>query len=172
VGGGVYGQGMYSAGNYGTQLSASSLNTAQHCAEGDLGKVEIFTLRKDAKIITKDEIIKKHEQIRYNIVEDLIGEKLSDDELNVLKIMTGSSDIGFMEASEILKTIDSSVQEKIKTMWSEVKDEVQEKMSKLPIDNGQLGALLGYDAIEIPVGGAEDKYFIILNRTKMIIKED
>ena len=41
----------------------------------------------------------------------------------------------------------------------------------IPMDNGVLAAMLGYDAIAAGVVGEPSVYVVVLNRTKLIIKE-
>lgn len=171
VGGSINGQGMYSAGNYGTELSENSKLTAEHCASGPYGRVETFTLRSNAKIVTQEELLHRKEEVSYNLAKKLIGRTLNSSEDKVLRAMTMPLATSMSDAMEAY-SMDKSLLDRLTKEVASITPEWKSKLSKLPSDNGQLAALFGYDAIAVSIGGREDKHFIILNRTKLVIKGD
>lgn len=167
-GGAVHGQGMYTAGNYGTKISDKTANLMESYSIG-IGRTETMTLVKDAKIITDDALREKKEFLKYDYAKELIKKDLSADEDLVLKAMTMPGSMSFSEAAEALsKSPETS--KAVYEEWAKVSKQVMDNISKLPTDQGQLAALFGYDAIEVNVSSRGDKYFVILNRTKLIIK--
>lgn len=70
VGGSASGQGMYSSWNKGTEPAEMISNSVAGYAQGKTGKVETFTLSKDAKIITHKEAVRLKDKM-----DDIVDSK-------------------------------------------------------------------------------------------------
>ena len=78
------------------------------------------------------------------------------------------------------KNVEKWFEEKINGLdeifdYKEIKDYKKMRAKRLNqiriMNNGSLAAMYGYDAINVGGGGRSGNYTVILNRTKMIIKE-
>lgn len=171
-GGSMNGYGMYTAGNYGTELLEPALRTSSSYSNGQFGKVEVMTLDKSAKIIKTDEIynLKREETANYffaKINEE--GIELSPVQTEMARMRCGV-DVGSIwerySPNEMKEANDS-----LKKYYEKYLDDAFEYYGKFQyMDQGVYAALKGYDAVEVNVGG-DSKHFIILNRTKLIIRE-
>lgn len=169
-GGNMFGYGMYTAGNYGTKLSQTSLGTAESYSLGMFGMRETMTLDKSAKIINHNDIfmLKRGEAYNYYLrALEKDGVKLTPAQMAITKLnyTNDPDDMWYKftpqeldKANKGLKKYDKYFKES----W-----EYEKRFESM--DAGVYAALKGYDAIESDQGG-DNKYFIILNRTKVIVK--
>lgn len=171
-GGAAFGQGMYSFGEYGTKLTEQSEIGVKGYGNHVNGRIETFTL-KNPRIINYDAIKDERSKIFYNIYMGAIDSELNDKQDTLMKLMTGypmpdeiRNDFSLLSDTENVKYVSQLLASTAK------KEDVKERVDNIMrMNDGVFSALLGYDAIEVDVGRNE-KYFVVLNRTKCIFKGD
>lgn len=187
TGGAQYGQGMYCAADYNGKLSKGILEEMKHYQELGVERgaakhyTETLTLDKTAKIVKYTDIKEEY---------DIYLEKAYKNALN--SVLEGSSDIlqaileleykqkqaGFYEKASYANSI-KSYKKMLKQFHPQehkklnaYKKQVDKKFEESSIQNiGSYAAARGYDAINAVGHGESGSYTVILNRTKLIIKE-
>lgn len=172
-GGNLNGYGMYTAGNYGERLSERSLQTAESYSNGLFGKTEVMTLEKGSKIIKAGDIynLKREETFNY-LIEHINdeGATLSPLQAEMARMRCGL-DVGNIWERYSPQDM-SSANKSLKQYYEKYLDDAFEYYGKFQhMDQGVYAAMKGYDAIEVDVGN-DNKHFVILNRTKVIILEE
>lgn len=187
AGGAQYGQGMYCAADYTGKLSKGILEEMEHYQELGIERgaakhyTETLTLDKTAKIVKYTDIKEEY---------DIYLEKAYKNALN--SVLEGSSDIlqaileleykqkqaGFYGKASYADSI-KSYKKMLKQFHPQehrklnaYKKQVDKKFEESSIQNiGSYAAARGYDAINAVGHGESGSYTVILNRTKLIIKE-
>lgn len=168
-GGAMHGQGMYTAGNYGIELGERAIQTASTYSQG-IGTVETITLDKSAKIITEKELQDIKNEMQYTFTKQMLNKNLTDEQDLLLRAMTNVTSLSSEQVAKAYQ-IEPNIRDNMIKSVSELLPKTIEKIQSLPTDQGQLAALLGYDALEVDLNSSKnDVYFVILNRTKCIIK--
>lgn len=168
-GGAMHGQGMYTAGNYGVELGERALQTASTYSQG-IGTVETITLDKSAKIVTEKELQDIKNEMQYTFTKQMLNKNLTDEQDLLLRAMTNVTSLSSEQVAKAYQ-IESNIRDDMIKSVSELLPKTIEKIQSLPTDQGQLAALFGYDALEVDLNSSKnDVYFVILNRTKCIIK--
>lgn len=194
TGGAQYGQGMYCAADYSGNLSDGIKAEMEHYAS--LGQyrhngndfecyVETLTLDPSAKIISYDDVSKMYNQYReahsYNSYKykalnsylDSIGIENARDRLEYQTMwnLYNRADLTAKNIEKLEQLQDKFGNPNLHDMNGKITDIIQD-LSKDDIKNiGSYAALKGYDAINAIGHGESGSYTVILNRTKLIIKE-
>lgn len=133
---------------------------------------ETFTLTPDAKILTAHD---QEEAMKY-LENDFVMNRLTDDKQK--ELLNNFSEIdNQIDKEKDAKKIDLLYEERNKITstedWKEIREYRDEFNSKYGgLDAGVAATLLGYDAINAEGHGESGSYTVILNRTKVIFKED
>lgn len=187
TGGAQYGQGMYCAADYTGKLSKGILEEMKHYQELGIERgaakhyTETLTLDKTAKIV-------KYTDIKEEF--DIYLEKAYKNALN--SVLEGSSNIlqTLLELEYKQKRVDfyekaryndsiKSYKKMLKQLRPQehkklnaYKKQVDKKFEESSIQNiGSYAAARGYDAINAVGHGESGSYTVVLNRTKLIIKD-
>ena len=174
VGGAVNGKGMYSVGTYGTELTKRAEDIVAAYGQNydgvSYGKIETFTFTPDAKFIKQEDIFTEKSKMMYNLSKaelDQDGITFDKKQDLILKAMTGYP----LNSDEMNAAFTGSSPDEMKYVaerLSLVRESATDKMRKIPGDNGEFAALLGYDGIEVKIDNKGTKYFVVCNRTKCI----
>lgn len=160
-GGSAYGQGMYAAGtsmiNDEDKIDSVNRIGNRYTKENNFGYVEKMTLAKDTNIVSFDDL--KEEIKDYT--------KDYDDKIDALKSERNrlqDENFANYKAGKIDKDTARKIDENLDEMYNSKK-----KLLSDP-DEGIFAAMKGYDAIRVNNADGDVDYYVILNRTKLIIK--
>lgn len=178
TGGAQYGQGMYCAADYTGTLSEGILEEMRHYQ--DLGRsrgfplsyTETFTLHPSAKIVDYDDLWKEYQEYLKHKSQDItrkakdivfdrmhLTQAEKDDYERMVNLFALGIDDKKINAVDIEKIYNKIVAERARLEGSTVRDV------------GSYAASKGYDAINAVGHGESGSYTVILNRTKVIIKQ-
>lgn len=186
TGGAQYGQGMYCAADYTGHISDGIKEEMRHYQELNKTRgnhyafTETLTLQKDAKIISYDELYqmksnypeKIREQYKLAFIEDHM-DVLGKDGAEFAKRLSNIDgyEFSYGRMVELRESISNEAYEMAERVLKvSVPDEELYKYNSMDI--GSFAAMKGYDAINAGGHGASGSYTVILNRTKVIFKED
>ena len=200
-GGASYGMGMYCAADYTGTLSEGiknemdgyrDLSASRVSSKDAKSYVETMTLDPSAKIITYREIndiMSGNLSIDYrnDAINDIVYAKgYTKDEATFIRYNLNTGGISWKEVSAAADNLSeeqmdklmndvAEIGEKATKAWNEEREKriatASEYQHKYNNDVGSLAAALGYDAINAEGVGQSGSYTVILNRTKVIIKE-
>lgn len=191
VGGAGYGRGMYTAYNKGTTLLEDTAKMAESYSKlgfNTVGRIETMTMDSTFKAISYDDavllakeyqnkIASNKENILNGMIDNLLGKyDLSDKEKLYYKTMfmvEERNNEDFLNAAKWYMGLNDDKKEKINEFATnyimedgrKIKDIMNDLMH---IDEGTVAALNGYDGIY----GSNGAEFVVLNRTKLIIKKE
>lgn len=189
-GGSAYGRGMYGAFNNGTELDPRTKSIVEAYGLADNGKIETFTLDSSAKIIQYKDALKLQDTLKERISEDTkegmeFQMSFVKDKIDKLTMTKEEKDyvygrfFGNLELQskssnpvEWYKGLDDKSRSKLDDFVQEnvrpIKKELQNMIDIYSnLDEGEVAALYGYDAI---VTRPDHGEIIVLNRTKIIFK--
>lgn len=155
---------------------------------------ETFTLTPDAKIITYNDLynmkLEMQAEIRNKYVDGALTDVLETKGLGdnkaaktFIDFQTGTNDVSWDDASKAYsELVEQGKLDDVNALLSDANKAKQDALTKgneewQEYDNkyGDLGVLAvskGYDAINAEGHGVSESYTVILNRSKVIIKED
>lgn len=186
TGGSQYGQGMYCAADYTGKLSDGIKEEMQHYISlnesrgAEHAYVETMTLDPSAKIIRYADIdaeFARAEADSFLGVVKKANPRLTDREAAAVVRECGGTRSG--STFKLAKSweredpdgYDAFIEEQGKA-WDKYKDAIEEvRLATASLDDGSKAAAMGYDAINAEGHGASGSYTVILNRTKLIIRE-
>lgn len=160
-GGSAYGRGMYCAGT--NQIVDKKIIdevsdiAKRYSKRGNNGIVQEMTLMPNAKTITASELKKKKKEI-FGDIDDYIYKMKKEMKSKQDKVFKDFKD-GKITKEQAIK-LDSKIEDNYRTKKSLLNDG----------DDGELASLLGYDALVVPNAEGNADYYVILNRTKVIVK--
>ena len=176
-GGAAHGQGMYCVGEQ-SKVVTEYMNNAMTSYGGrnQFAYIETFTLDKSAKIISEENIKGFYTEIGSNIVYGNLSKYgYNKEETDFIAALRG---IGGQDIPNIVNNFMSDpntsdraieIMQEIGTNKS-ISDDIIKSMDtflSITKDNGITASIMGYDAIYC---GDSQKYYVILNRTKVIFK--
>ena len=151
----MFGQGMYVASvNDVTLNDWIESEMVRYGAKAPHAYTETLTLDKSAKIVQYDDLrseFRKYIDTIYERTEDLKWEKSTE-----LRRKINNGEMTNEEASKVSREYGRKLDAKVREISS--------------LDTSSYAVLKGYDAITQSRGGGS--YTVVLNRTKVIIKED
>jgi SPP1 gp7 family putative phage head morphogenesis protein len=169
-GGSAYGRGMYSAYSNNLNYTEEAKSVAENYARGrndSLGKVETFTIDKDAKVITYNDLMQEYNSFKsggYDRISALARINAnSDEEWAYIMYNSGQRRSLSDEEYDMAKKFEETVSEK---RYYELDDIIENIYASKRIGTSEYAVLKGYDVILVE----QEEYAIILNRTKLIIK--
>ena len=186
TGGSQYGQGMYCAADYMGKLSDGIKEEMQHYISlnesrgAEHAYVETMTLDPSAKIIRYADIdaeFARAEADSFLGVVKKANPRLTDREAAAVVRECGGTRSG--STFKLAKSweredpdgYDAFIEAQGKA-WDKYKDAIEEvRLATASLDDGSKAAAMGYDAINAEGHGASGSYTVILNRTKLIIRE-
>lgn len=186
TGGSQYGQGMYCAADYTGKLSDGIKEEMQHYISlnesrgAEHAYVETMTLDPSAKIIRYADIdaeFARAEADSFLGVVKKANPRLTDREAAAVVRECGGTRSG--STFKLAKSweredpdgYDAFIEAQGKA-WDKYKDAIEEvRLATASLDDGSKAAAMGYDAINAEGHGASGSYTVILNRTKLIIRE-
>ncbi len=186
TGGAQYGQGMYCAADYTGKLSDGIKEEMQHYISLNESRgaehvyVETMTLDPSAKIIRYADIdaeFARAEADSFLGVVKKANPRLTDREAAAVVRECGGTRSG--STFKLAKSweredpdgYDAFIEAQGKA-WDKYKDAIEEvRLATASLDDGSKAAAMGYDAINAEGHGASGSYTVILNRTKLIIRE-
>lgn len=160
-GGCAYGRGMYCAGT--NQIVDNKIIdevfdiAKRYSKKENSGIVQEMTLMPNAKIITTSELKKKKKEI-FGDIDDYVYKMKKEMKSKQDKVYKDFKD-GKITKEQAIK-LDSKIEDDYHTKKSLLSDG----------DDGELASLLGYDALVVPNAEGNANYYVILNRTKVIVK--
>lgn len=172
-GGAAFGQGMYTAGNFGNELSEQMKREAKGYGGSGTGIVETLTLD-HPNLINHDDLNAERWKAQYEIYKDAIGVSLTEDQDILLRLMCNAP--SSKEEAEKAWGLLSTNQDDVRFVTEEkAKVSEDKKVSELinrtlTMNDGTFAAMRGYDAIQVDINTKGDKYFVVLNRTKCVFK--
>lgn len=184
TGGAQYGQGMYCAADYTGKLSKDIEEEMRHYQQLGYNRAmhshytETLTLDKSAKIVNYDKLMVMYDDYRRPYSYEVRKEKALKSVLQDLKL-TKSQEKDYKAALQYYETGRGGKKQyealKDSVSLGDLSDRIIEKAQSLPKapiqDVGSFAASKGYDAINATGHGASGSYTVILNRTKLIIKQ-
>lgn len=147
--------------------------------QGARAYTETFTLAKDAKIISYDDIVKEYEKYRTPYSYEVRKKQAIKEVFQDLKL-TKSQEKAYKSALKYYQTGlggGAKQYEELKNFvdFDDLSNRVYERAQALPKapiqDMGSFAASKGYDAINAGGHGESGSYTVILNRTKLIIRQ-
>ena len=191
VGGAGYGRGMYTAYNKGTTLLEDTAKMAESYSKlgfNTIGRIETMTMDSsfkaisydDAVLLTKEyreKIASNKENILNRMIDGLLCKyDLSNEEKLYYKTMfmvEERNNEDFLNAAKWYMGLNDDKKEKIGEFATNYIVEDGRKIKKamddlMHVDEGTVAALNGYDGIY----GSNESEFVVLNRTKLIIKKE
>lgn len=181
TGGAQYGQGMYCAADYTGTLSEGILEEMEHYQ--DLGRsrgfpfsyTETMTLDPSAKIVTYDDLLKEFSEYGVQYASEKIKQRAIDEVLKGDKDLERLHYLYERAATKREFKEYEALKSKLKVDISKLDKEITKHYNKMRegyiSDIGSYAASKGYDAINAVGHGASESYTVILNRTKVIIKQ-
>lgn len=192
-GGVAYGRGMYCAADYHGILS-NDIRRAMKGYAHNKSYIETLTLDKSAKIIDYQEISDKYygrlskmevEKAEEIGLQEALKHAKNKDEKLMFTYCYGGRISDWNALNKAMKDIPKERQDEINEIADKIYDKVSLKLQKREQeffeksqkaqekykDIGAYAASLGYDAIDAKGAGGDCSYTVILNRTKLIIKE-
>ena len=167
--GSVYGSGMYTAGVKGTkETSWLKQQVSSYGTEQSYRKVETMTLIPDAKIININELGSKGLTLYDDMVKSYIEKQNLTSLEKQFEIFVNTSSGG-----DYLDIFDKISPKRKEEIYDQIKGDLLDlslKATDMLKDNGVFATAMGYDALEINQG--EGSYYVVYNRTKLIIKGD
>ena len=187
TGGAQYGQGMYCAADYTGKLSKGILEEMKHYQELGVERgaakhyTETLTLDKTAKIIKYTDIKEEYDiylEKAYKNALNSVLEGSSNILQTLLELEYKRKQVDFYEKARYDDSI-KSYKKMLKQLRPQehkklnaYKKQVDKKFEESSIQNiGSYAAARGYDAINAVGHGESGSYTVVLNRTKLIIKE-
>ena len=190
VGGDAYGKGMYTAYNTGTELQPWTTRKVNIYTSGykrPYGYTETMTLSPDAKIIShadavelKYKIKDEWEENQEKYINSFVLNRLNNSnytEFEKIYIADRYFDIESEDSDRAVKWYKNLTEDEKSQLNEKIKSDVKQMKKKLDeiddfyssVDEGTASALFGYDAVMV---GDDWGELVVLNRTKVIIKED
>ena len=190
VGGDAYGKGMYTAYNTGTELQPWTTRKVNIYTSGykrPYGYTETMTLSPDAKIIShadavelKYKIKDEWEENQEKYINSFVLNRLNSSnytEFEKIYIADRYFDIESEDSDRAVKWYKNLTEDEKSQLNEKIKSDVKQMKKKLDeiddfyssVDEGTASALFGYDAVMV---GDDWGELVVLNRTKVIIKED
>jgi SPP1 gp7 family putative phage head morphogenesis protein len=173
-GGSINGYGMYTAGNFDTKLSEKSIQTTSSYGAGPFGKVETMTFTKDMKFINSNDVAEEKRLLTWEFFSEKLekaGVELNDIQTDMAKMRCGLTVDNIWEKYPSDKLVETN--NWMKQYYDKYLDDAfQYYEDHAHVEPGAFCALRGYDAIVVDVDSNDNKHFVVLNRTKVIVKGD
>ena len=170
-GGSMFGRGMYTAVSIDGTITDAMKQTTEHYAN-DNGRVETFTFQPGTKLVQYEQLMKEFSgrTLYGNLYDEMMKDVTEDERPYVLTTINGSDD--WAAAFESRKKISGErldqIDNRATALMGKAIEKSREMMVKCDGDIGVFATLRGYDGTICNA----DKYAVIYNRTKLIIKGD
>lgn len=183
TGGAAFGQGMYTVSDYTGTISDSFRREIDVYKPygGNPFYIETFTLDPSARLVEYDDIQHAKANLPQEITDRYITEYIQSNsqalgeagvEFAMRSEHVGGYNFDFSRMTELDSQMSNEARDIARRARREASEAAQAEISELyQMDIGAYAAASGYDGITVSGRGGSGSYTVILNRTKVIIKE-
>ena len=180
-GGSAYGCGMYTVSDYSGTITGGMEKEIGVYSRGNYSYIETVTLDPSARVISYDEIASAKSDIRDEIINrytmsyidahaDVLGEE--GVEFAMRQNRLAGYEFDYARMGELYDNMSDDARRIANNAMLDAAEAASEELRVFSsMDVGSFAAMNGYDAIVADGRGASGSYTVILNRTKLIIKE-